>query len=156
MATMDDDDFKSMVEITPVTTCLIEYYGHTDNRFGCNKLVAAALTDILGNGLSMVYTYFDPTLAWASLGTFMILDHVNIAKTANFSHLYLGYWIPGSEKMEYKSGFSASEVYRRANWWNSLNHWRDRWAKSVNYTCDLAYKHPDLSPTNRSIMFNRL
>ena len=57
------------------------------------------LTDVLDDGLSMIYSFYDPDGANRSLGTFMILDHIERARRLGLPYLYLGYWVQGSRKM---------------------------------------------------------
>ena len=117
MADMDVFEFAAMIEETPIRTRLIEYYSPaTDtNR---RVLSATCLTDLLDDGLSMVYSFYKPELTKDSLGTFIILDHIEIAREAGLPYVYLGYWVPGSQKMGYKARFSALEVYRNGAWVN--------------------------------------
>ncbi len=68
------------------------------------------------DGLSMVYSFYDPDLADLSLGTYLILDHIAIAREAGLPYVYLGYWVPGSRKMGYKAGFSGLEIYKGGRW----------------------------------------
>src|SRR4029453_12302400 len=70
-----------------------------------DELVAVALTDVLSDGLSMVYSFFEPGERDRSLGTFMILDHIARARRLGLPYVYLGYWIDGSKKMDYKARF---------------------------------------------------
>lgn len=120
MADMDIFEFAAMVEETPIKTRVIEY--RCDGRdpaklaTGDDHLTAVCLTDVLDDGLSLVYSFYDPTLHEASLGTYMILDHVEIARAAGLPYIYLGYWVPGSRKMEYKARFSALEIYKGGVW----------------------------------------
>lgn len=116
MADMDVFEFAAMIEETPIRSRVVEYYNGTQRR--SDTLVAVCLTDVIDDGLSMVYSFFDPTLDKASLGTFMILDHIDIAREAGLSYVYLGYWVPGSEKMQYKSKFRPLEVFRKGAWSN--------------------------------------
>jgi hypothetical protein len=67
---------------------------------------------MLDDGLSMVYSFYDPSLMDASLGTYVVLDHVAIAREAGLPYVYLGYWVPGSRKMGYKAKFDALEIYK--------------------------------------------
>ncbi len=83
---------------------------------GDTTLAAVCLTDVLDDGLSLVYSFFDPDRAGDSLGTHIILDHVAMAREAGLPYVYLGYWVPGSRKMGYKSRFAALEVYYRGQW----------------------------------------
>ena len=120
MATMSALDFAMMVEDTHVETALIEYRRRgPDSGFtgrGRGDLFAMALTDTLSDGLSMVYSVFDPSLEARSLGTFMILDHIERAKAMGLPYVYLGYWVRGSKKMDYKSRFLPQERLMPAGW----------------------------------------
>lgn len=111
MADMDVFEFASMIEETPIRSRLVEY---TDSRH--TTLSAVSLTDVLEDGLSMVYSFYDPDLERNSLGTYMILDHIEIAREAGLPYVYLGYWVPGSPKMGYKARFSGLEVYMGGRW----------------------------------------
>ncbi|PVA08085.1 arginyltransferase [Thalassorhabdomicrobium marinisediminis] len=119
MADMDLFEFAAMVEETPIRTRLIEYRDPTvgDDRSDTYEgLRGVCLTDILDDGLSMVYSFFAPELMKNSLGTYVILDHVEIARELGLPYVYLGYWVPGSEKMGYKARFKGVEVYRDGAW----------------------------------------
>ncbi|WP_299731224.1 arginyltransferase [uncultured Tateyamaria sp.] len=111
MADMDVFEFAAMIEETPIRSRVIEYT-EKDSR----KLVGVSLTDVLSDGLSMVYSFYAPDAPQRSLGTYMILDHVRIAREANLPYVYLGYWVQGSQKMGYKSNFSGLEVYLGGSW----------------------------------------
>lgn len=111
MADMDVFEFAAMIEETPIRSRVIEYL---DRETG--DLIAVCLTDMLDDGLSMVYSFYEPDLAARSLGTWMILDHVQIAREAGLPYVYLGYWVPGSDKMGYKAQFSGLEIYRKGAW----------------------------------------
>ena len=71
---------------------------------------------MLDDGLSLVYSFFDPALAHNSLGTHIILDHIAIARELGLPYVYLGYWVPGSPKMSYKAKFAGVEVYTDGAW----------------------------------------
>lgn len=114
MADMDLFEFAAMVEETPVRSRLIEYLTPDPERG--SDLKAVCLTDILDDGLSMVYSFYDPDLRDLSLGTHVILDHVDIAREAGLPYVYLGYWVPGSRKMGYKANFAALEIYKGGQW----------------------------------------
>jgi len=114
MADMDVYEFAAMVEETPVQSRVIEYY--RSGETGREILSAVCLTDILDDGLSMVYSFFEPETQRNSPGTFIILDHIEIAREAGLPYVYLGYWVPGSAKMKYKAGFSAVEIYKDGVW----------------------------------------
>ncbi len=116
MVDMDMFEFAAMVEETPVRSRLVEYSDPTEAHDARNGLRAVCLTDILEDGLSMVYSFFDPAEDRRSLGTHVILDHVRIAREMSLPYVYLGYWVPGSPKMDYKARFSGLEIYRRGSW----------------------------------------
>jgi arginine-tRNA-protein transferase len=83
---------------------------------GEGELVAVALSDVMADGLSMVYSYFNPEMEERSLGTFMILDHINRARAAGLPHVYLGYWVGASRKMAYKIRFTPQEHLGPKGW----------------------------------------
>jgi arginine-tRNA-protein transferase len=116
MAEMDESDFADMVEQTPVRTYLIEYREPTvDGRPG--KLVGACLSDQQSDGLSMIYSFFDVgPEARKGLGTFIILDHIVRAARAGLPYVYLGYWVEGSPRMQYKTSFQPMERLGRDGW----------------------------------------
>ena len=114
MADMSFSDYAAMVEETAVRTHIVEYRHSGGDKRG--TLAAAALVDVLGDGLSMVYSYFDPEEARRSLGVYTILDHIQQARAAGFGYLYLGYWIPGSDKMDYKAAFRPLELLLGGEW----------------------------------------
>jgi arginyl-tRNA--protein-N-Asp/Glu arginylyltransferase len=120
MADMSVLDYSMMVEDSHVNTRIVEYRRHGPdtaiNRRGSGALVAACLTDILADGLSMVYSFYDPDAAERSLGTFMILDHLDRAQRLGLPHLYLGYWVEGSKKMAYKARFRPQERLGMNGW----------------------------------------
>lgn len=110
MSDMGLFDYVAMVEETPVATHIVEY------RKPDGTLIAAALTDRLKDGLSMVYSFFHPGEDARSLGTFMILDHVAAAHRQNMAYVYLGYWVRGSRKMDYKTRFTPMEALTTGGW----------------------------------------
>jgi arginine-tRNA-protein transferase len=110
MSDMGLFDYVAMVEETPVDTHIVEY------RKNDGTLVACALTDRLRDGLSMVYSFFHPGEEARSLGTYMILDHVRTAREAGLPYVYLGYWVRGSDKMDYKIRFSPLEALTQNGW----------------------------------------
>jgi arginyl-tRNA--protein-N-Asp/Glu arginylyltransferase len=110
MSDMGLFDYVAMVEETPVSTHIVEY------RAADGTLSACALTDRLKDGLSMVYSFFHPGEDARSLGTYMILDHVRAAQAASLPYVYLGYWVRGSEKMDYKVRFSPLEALGQNGW----------------------------------------
>jgi arginine-tRNA-protein transferase len=120
MADMTVLDYSMMVEDSHVDTRLIEYRrrgidsGITGK--GTGDLVAVCLTDEMSDGLSMVYSFYDPTMQDRSLGTFIILDHIRRAKAMGLPYLYLGYWVEGSKKMAYKARFTPQERLLSQGW----------------------------------------
>ncbi|UWQ20279.1 arginyltransferase [Jannaschia sp. W003] len=114
MADMDVFEFAAMVEETPIRTRVIEYWD--DEAEDGPALVGVCLTDVLDDGLSMVYSFYDPGAGRRSLGTYVILDHIEIARAAGLPYVYLGYWVPGSPKMGYKAAFRALEIYKNHRW----------------------------------------
>jgi arginine-tRNA-protein transferase len=83
---------------------------------GGGELLAVALTDVLSDGLSMVYSFFTSDEASRSLGTFMILDHIARARRMGLAYVYLGYWVKGSRKMDYKGRFLPQERLSPDGW----------------------------------------
>jgi arginine-tRNA-protein transferase len=120
MVDMTALDFAMMVEDTHVNTKIIEYRKRgVDSGItgrGEGPLVAAVLCDVLGNGLSMVYSFFDPEHAGRSLGNFMILDQIKRAQKMGLPYVYLGYWVKGSPKMDYKTRFKPQEHLTMSGW----------------------------------------
>lgn len=119
MADMDIFEFAAMIEETPVRSRVIEYTEKraSRSRKGSGRdLIAVCLTDVLDDGLSLVYSFYEPERVKDGLGTYMILDHVELARQVGLPYVYLGYWVPGSAKMAYKARFSALEVYRDGEW----------------------------------------
>jgi arginine-tRNA-protein transferase len=115
MSDMGLFDYVAMVEETPVDTHIVEYReASTDGR--PSRLLACALTDVLRDGLSMVYSFFHPGEDARSLGTHMILDHVVEAQAQKLPYVYLGYWIRGSAKMNYKARFQPLEALGPDGW----------------------------------------
>ena len=116
MADMDIFEFAAMIEETPIKSRVIEYTRPARAGERDRPLAAVCLTDVFDDGLSMVYSFYDPDLAGQSLGTHVILDHIAIAREAGLPFVYLGYWVPGSRKMGYKAGFDALEIYKAGRW----------------------------------------
>ena len=116
MADMDIFEFAAMIEETPIKSRVIEYSRPAGPGENGRPLAAVCLTDVFDDGLSMVYSFYDPDLTDLSLGTYLILDHVDIAREAGLPYVYLGYWVPGSRKMGYKAGFPALEIYKGGRW----------------------------------------
>jgi len=118
MADMDIFEFAAMIEETPVKSRVVEYTAPPTEEDGRRVLTAVCLTDVLDDGLSMVYSFYDPDRVNDSLGTYIILDHVELARSAGLPYVYLGYWVPGSRKMGYKANFNSVEIYKNGRWMN--------------------------------------
>ncbi|MEI4486333.1 arginyltransferase [Frigidibacter sp. MR17.14] len=116
MADMDIFEFAAMIEETPVKTRVIEYSAPPAEGERRRRLTAVCLTDVLDDGLSMVYSFYEPERIKGSLGTYVILDHVELARQVGLPYVYLGYWVPGSRKMGYKANFGALEIYKGGDW----------------------------------------
>ncbi|WP_260482450.1 arginyltransferase [Sphingomicrobium flavum] len=117
MAEMDEHDYADMVEQTPVQTYVVEYREPSDDPDTPGKLVGACLSDQQGDGLSMIYSFFDTgPEARDGLGTYIILDHILRARKAGLPYVYLGYWVEGSERMNYKAKFRPLERLGRDGW----------------------------------------
>ncbi|AOZ69052.1 arginyltransferase [Rhodobacter xanthinilyticus] len=116
MADMDIFEFAAMIEETPVKTRVVEYRETEASPGNTRALTAVCLTDVLDDGLSMVYSFYEPDRIDDSLGTYLVLDHVEIARRAGLPYVYLGYWVPGSRKMGYKAKFGALEIFKNGRW----------------------------------------
>jgi arginine-tRNA-protein transferase len=110
MAVMDRRDYSSMVLASPVDTEIVEF------RDGDGKLIAACLTDRLPDGLSAVYSFFDPTQGRRSLGSFMVLWLIEEARRQGLPHVYLGFWVDKSPKMAYKTRFQPLQGFGTNGW----------------------------------------
>ena len=120
MAEMTVLDYAMMVEDSHVDTGLIEFRKRGPDTSitgrGVGELIAVVLFDRLNNGLSMVYSFFDPQEIGRSLGTFVILDHIKRAHKQGLSYCHLGYWIEGSPKMDYKTRFLPQQRLQPGGW----------------------------------------
>ena len=110
MVQMSSEDFRSMVEDSPINTFLTEF------RTCDGTLKAACLTDKMDDGLSAVYSYFSSEDPRRSLGIYIVLSLIDYARTLALPYVYLGYWVAESRKMSYKTRFSALEGYRSGQW----------------------------------------
>jgi len=110
MEGLDQTDFTALIEQTAISTELVDY------RDPDGRLLASVLIDQLADGPSMVYSFFAPDQDARSLGTFMILDHLQRARESGQLHLYLGFWIKGSQKMQYKQKFRPLEILDATEW----------------------------------------
>ncbi|HEX7076467.1 MAG TPA: arginyltransferase [Hyphomicrobiaceae bacterium] len=119
MADMTVLDYAMMVEDSVVDTFLTEYRVRTDSGLDsatAGTLTAVALCDRLSDGVSMVYSFYDTEMPRRSLGTHMILEHIEYTRTLGLPYLYLGYWIEGSRKMSYKTRFQPQERLTSSGW----------------------------------------
>lgn len=118
MSDMTVLDYAMMVEDTHVPTRIIEY--RLTERSGdgseAGRLAGVALSDMMADGVSMVYSFFDPDFANRSPGTYMILDHIRRAREKGLPHVYLGYWVAGSRKMGYKTRFLPQDHLMASGW----------------------------------------
>ena len=110
MARMSFDDYRGMVEETAVGTALGEF------RDLEGRLMAACLFDRLGDGLSAVYSFFEPEASERGLGTHAVLWLIAQALAERRPHVYLGYWIADSRKMAYKARFKPLECLSDGHW----------------------------------------
>lgn len=116
MATMDEMDFADMVEHTPVSSTMIEYREPTATGEP-GRLVGVCLTDRQSDGLSMIYSFYDAQHASRSgLGNYIILDHIRRAAAEGLPFVYLGYWVEGSPRMQYKVRYRPMEKLTRDGW----------------------------------------
>ncbi|WP_038281878.1 arginyltransferase [Pacificimonas flava] len=117
MASMDAYDYADMVEQTPVDTAVLEYREPPEDDRRLGRLVGVCLTDRQSDGLSMVYSFYEPAGGGRDgLGNFIILDHIMRAKAAGLPYVYLGYWIDGCDRMSYKSRFRPLEALEGGGW----------------------------------------
>jgi arginyl-tRNA--protein-N-Asp/Glu arginylyltransferase len=117
MTAMDEVDFADMVEHTPVTSYVIEYREPSADGVTPGRLVGACLTDRQADGLSMIYSFYDPDHAERSgLGNYIILDHIQRAADMGLDYVYLGYWVQGSPRMQYKVRYRPLERLTRDGW----------------------------------------
>lgn len=110
MALMGEADYTALVEETPVRSSLIEF------RDPDGTLLAGCLTDRLQDGFSAVYSYFETSQNGRSLGTFMVLWMIEHARLQGLDYVYLGYWVQGSAKMDYKRNFRPLEGFTPGGW----------------------------------------
>lgn len=109
---MDDSTPQQFMDFLTSPWCETEFW---EFRMGA-KLLAVAVLDCLEDGLSAVYTFFDPDYAQRSLGVFTILWSIQETRRRGSDWLYLGYWIPSSPKMEYKCQYQPQQHFRQGRW----------------------------------------
>ena len=117
MTAMDEVDFADMVEHTPVTSYVIEYREPSGDGVTPGRLVGASLTDRQADGLSMIYSFYDPDHeSRTGLGNYIILDHIQQSAAMGLDYVYLGYWVQGSPRMQYKVRYRPLERLTREGW----------------------------------------
>lgn len=127
MTSMDEVDFADMVEHTPVTSYIIEYREPSADGVTPGRLVGACLTDKQCDGLSMIYSFYDPEHgARQGLGNYIILDHIRRATDLGLAYVYLGYWVEGSARMQYKVRYRPLERLTRGGWERLSEQEQDR------------------------------
>ena len=110
MSSMTFEDFKSMIECSPINTQLYEF------RNKAKKLIGLMLFDYQKDGLSAVYSFYDVKFEKNGLGNFMILELIELAKKLNLDYEYLGYYIKNASRMNYKLKFKQGELYSDGKW----------------------------------------
>ncbi|MEM1132825.1 MAG: arginyltransferase [Pseudomonadota bacterium] len=120
MVDMDESDYADMVEQSPVRSHIIEYREPADEHGQEGRLVGACLTDVQGDGLSMVYSFFDPNHPTRQgLGNYIILEHIERARREHLPYVYLGYWVNGSPRMAYKTRYKPLERLGPNGWYRA-------------------------------------
>jgi leucyl-tRNA---protein transferase len=110
MAGMTLADYRALVEISPITTALVEL------RDPAGRLVGCCLFDLIRDGVSAVYSFFDPDLTSRSLGSYLVLWLIDYVRAERLPFVYLGYWIAECRKMSYKIRFAPLEALGRDGW----------------------------------------
>ena len=117
MTNMDEVDFADMIEHTPVTSYVVEYREPSADGVTPGRLVGACLAGRQCDGLSMIYSFYDPHHhARQGLGNYIILDHIRRAGEMGLAYVYLGYWVEGSPRMQYKVRYRPMERLGRGGW----------------------------------------
>jgi arginine-tRNA-protein transferase len=117
MTAMDESDYADMVELSPVQSVLVEYREPTGPEGQRGRLVGACLTDRQGDGLSMIYSFFETQDEnRPGMGNFIIMDHILRARAGSLPYVYLGYWVKGSPRMAYKTRYQPLEALGPRGW----------------------------------------
>lgn len=109
MAEDTPEQYRNFLLQSHVDTLLVEFREH-----GTLRMVS--VLDVLDDGLSAVYTFYDPDIAAASFGTFNVLWQIELCRKLELPYLYLGYWIRASRKMAYKARFRPLQGLRDGDW----------------------------------------
>lgn len=107
-----EEDFEQFLSTDWSPTVFLEFRHQS-------RLVAVAVTDFCTSGTSAVYTFFDPDEAKRSLGIYAILRQIELTRQRQLDHLYLGYWIAGHPKMDYKAQFKPMQFLDSIGWHES-------------------------------------
>ncbi len=107
-----EDQYRSFLTCSNFDTRFYEYRNQS-------QLVAVSVIDPLPNGLSAIYTFFDPDLPRRSLGRHAILQAIEHTKSEGLAYLYLGYWVRGCQKMDYKILYNPIQILHNGRWVNA-------------------------------------
>jgi arginine-tRNA-protein transferase len=109
---MDPEDADAFREFLGCSWGDTEFWEFREDR----QLLAVSVVDRVPTGYSAVYTFFTPNMPERSLGSFAILQQIERARADGLPYVYLGYWVPGSEKMDYKRNFRPLEILQGGGW----------------------------------------
>lgn len=115
MADMSVLDFAAMVDDTVADSRIVEYR-FDESCSNAGEMACAVLMDVLGDGISMIYSFYEPSYEARSLGTLMVLDAIARAQRMGLPYVYLGYFVHGSRKMEYKARFTPQQRLTPDGW----------------------------------------
>ena len=114
MNSMTETDFNNFFYNSPTDSLVFDLVYD-------RQILGSILLDNLYDGMSAVYSFYDPRYIKNGLGIFLILKTIQEVKKLNKEFLYLGYWVEGSKKMDYKKNFNSIEFFRNGKWFKSLN-----------------------------------